>query len=79
MELSLVATIDAALVGMAASLVAESLELGGCMIGGMRNQPEDVAQVLGLPAAEVQAIGAGWLKARAAEQRARAQRQPSQS
>ena len=49
MELSLVATIDAALVGMAASLVAESLELGGCMIGGMRNQPEDVARVLGLP------------------------------
>ena len=49
MEMSLVATIDAALVGMAASLVAESLELGGCMIGGMRNQPEEVARVLGLP------------------------------
>ena len=49
MEMSLVATIDAALVGMSASLVADSLELGGCMIGGMRNQPEDVAQVLGLP------------------------------
>ena len=49
MEMSLVATIDAALVGMSASLIAESLELGGCMIGGMRNQPEDVAQVLGLP------------------------------
>ena len=49
MEMSMVATIDAALVGMSASLVAESLELGGCMIGGMRNQPEDVAQVLGLP------------------------------
>ena len=49
MEMSLVATIDAALVGMAASLVAESLDLGGCMIGGMRNHPEDVAKTLGLP------------------------------
>ena len=49
MEMSMVAIIDAALVGMSASLVAESLELGGCMIGGMRNQPEDVARVLDLP------------------------------
>ena len=49
MEMSLVATIDAALVGMSASLVAESLNLGGCMIGGMRNQPEEVAITLGLP------------------------------
>ena len=49
MEMSLVATIDAALVGMSASLVAESLGLGGCMIGGMRNHPEKVAHVLGLP------------------------------
>ena len=49
MEMSLVATIDAALVGMSASLVADSLGLGGCMIGGMRNHPEKVAHVLGLP------------------------------
>jgi nitroreductase len=49
MEMSLVSVIDAALAGMSASLAAESLGLGGCMIGGMRNSPEEVAQVLGLP------------------------------
>ena len=49
MEMSLVSVIDAALAGMSASLAAISLGLGGCMIGGMRNSPEDVAQALGLP------------------------------
>ena len=49
MEMSIVAIIDAALAGMTASLVAESLDLGGCMIGGMRNHPEEVASTLGLP------------------------------
>ena len=48
-EMSLVATIDAALVGMSASLIAESFGLSGCMIGAMRNHPAKVAQVLGLP------------------------------
>ncbi|MEK9725272.1 MAG: nitroreductase family protein [Rhodospirillaceae bacterium] len=49
LEMSMVAVIDAALAGMAASLAAESLGLAGCMIGGMRNDPEAVAEVLGLP------------------------------
>ena len=49
LELSVVSIVDAALVGMAASLAGDSLGLGGCMIGGMRNDPEAVAQVLGLP------------------------------
>ena len=49
LENSLVAIVDAALVGMALSLAAESVGLGTVMIGGMRNQPDQVAQVLGLP------------------------------
>ena len=49
LELSLVAIIDAALVGMAATLAGDSLGLGGCMIGGMRNDPVAVAETLNLP------------------------------
>gem|GEM_PF-336810 len=49
LEMSMVAVIDAALCGMSASLAADSLGLGGCMIGGMRNDPVGVAEVLGLP------------------------------
>jgi len=57
MEMSLVAIIDAALTGMAASLVAESLDLAGCMIGGMRNHPEAVAKTLNLPKGVFVAFG----------------------
>src|SRR5690606_14042956 len=32
-----------------AMAAAESLGLAGCFVGGMRNQPEEVAQLLGLP------------------------------
>jgi nitroreductase len=45
----LVATVDAALVGMSLSTAAESLGLGTVMIGGMRNHPAEVARLLGLP------------------------------
>lgn len=45
----LVATVDAALVGMSLSTAAESLGLGTVMIGGMRNHPQEVAQLLDLP------------------------------
>jgi nitroreductase len=48
-ELALIATIDASLVGMSLSLAAESVGLGTVMIGGMRNKPLEVAEVLGLP------------------------------
>ena len=48
-EMGLVATIDAALTGMCASLAAESLGLGSVMIGAMRNDPAAVARILGLP------------------------------
>jgi FMN reductase (NADPH) len=49
LEMGLVATVDAALAGMAASLAAESLGLGTVMIGGMRNHPVEVARLLRLP------------------------------
>jgi len=62
LEMSLVAVIDAALVGMSASLAADSLGLGGCMIGGMRNDPLGVAKALGLPTGVFVAFGMtlGW-------------------
>lgn len=49
LELGLVSTIDASLVGMSAYLAADSVGLKGVMIGGMRNDPERVARILGLP------------------------------
>ncbi len=49
LELGLVATIDASLVGMAAYVAAESLGIHGVMIGAMRNKPEEIADILGLP------------------------------
>ncbi|MEK9753530.1 MAG: nitroreductase family protein [Rhodospirillaceae bacterium] len=66
LEITLVACIDAALVGMCASLAADSLCLGTVMIGGMRNDPDGVAAVLGLPAGVFVAFGlcVGWPKSR---------------
>ena len=49
LEYGLVATIDAALVGMSAYLVADSLGIKGLMIGAVRNKPVEVGKVLGLP------------------------------
>ena len=49
METGLVSSIDATLVGMAAYLVAESLGLRGLMIGGVRNDAVEIADILGLP------------------------------
>ncbi|RMG80420.1 MAG: oxygen-insensitive NADPH nitroreductase [Chloroflexi bacterium] len=49
LELSMVATVDAALVGMSAATAAESFGLGTVMIGGIRNNPQEVAEVLDLP------------------------------
>jgi nitroreductase len=44
-----VAAIDAALAAQNALVAAESLGLGTCYIGAMRNRPEDVAAAAGLP------------------------------
>lgn len=49
LELGLVASIDASLVGMAAYVSAESLGIQGVMIGAMRNKPEEIANILDLP------------------------------
>jgi len=49
LETTLVATIDAALVGMSVQTAAESFGLGAVMIGAMRNHPLQAARLLGLP------------------------------
>lgn len=49
LELGLVATVDAALVGMAAYVAAESLGIQGVMIGAVRNRPDEIADILNLP------------------------------
>jgi FMN reductase (NADPH) len=48
-EAFLVAAVDAALAMQTAALAAESLGLGMCYIGGIRNEPEAVCDLLGLP------------------------------
>jgi nitroreductase len=49
LEMTLIATIDASLVGMSVQTAAESFGLGGVMIGAMRNNPKEAAELLGLP------------------------------
>jgi len=49
LETFLISTIDASLVGMSVQTGAESLGLGGVMIGAMRNKPREVGKLLGLP------------------------------
>ena len=48
-ESLLVAAVDAALAMQTAALAAESLELGMCYIGAIRNQPQEVIALLRLP------------------------------
>ncbi len=62
LETTLVATIDAALVGMSAQTAAESFGLGAVMIGGLRNQPQAVADLLGFPPGVYMVYGMsiGW-------------------
>lgn len=56
-EMFLVGVIDATLAAQNASLAAESLGLGTVFIGGMRNQPEQVADLLDLPDGTVALFG----------------------
>ena len=62
LETTLVSTVDAALVGMSAQTAAESFGLGAVMIGGMRNHPMDVAELLGFPPGVYMVFGMsiGW-------------------
>ncbi len=57
-----VAAVDAALAAQNAALAAESLGLGTVYIGALRNKPEEVAAVAGLPphAAVVFGLVVGW-------------------
>ena len=48
-ESFLIAAIDVALAAQNAVLAAESLGLGTCYIGGLRNHPREVIELLGLP------------------------------
>ncbi|MGY6498144.1 MAG: NADPH-dependent oxidoreductase [Microcella sp.] len=49
-ESTIVGVVDAALAAQNALVAAESLGLGGVYIGAMRNRPDEVAELLGLPA-----------------------------
>lgn len=49
LEMMMVATIDSALAAQNAAIAAESLGLGTCYIGAIRNDLEGVARELGLP------------------------------
>ncbi|MBX6396261.1 MAG: oxygen-insensitive NADPH nitroreductase [Alicyclobacillaceae bacterium] len=48
-ELFIVATVDAALAAQNAAVAAESLGLGICYIGGIRNRIREVSQILRIP------------------------------
>lgn len=48
-EMFIIATVDAALAAQNAAVAAEALGLGVVYIGGLRNNPDKVSQLLGLP------------------------------
>lgn len=56
-EMFLVAAIDASLAAQNAVIAAEALGLGVVYIGAMRNKPEQVAELLGLPARTIAVFG----------------------
>ncbi len=62
LETTLVSTVDAALVGMSVQTAVESFGLGAVMVGGMRNQPQAVADLLGFPSGVYMVFGMsiGW-------------------
>jgi nitroreductase len=57
LEMFLCAAIDAALAAQNACLAAESLGLSTVYIGGMRDKPQDVAALVGLPPATAVVFG----------------------
>lgn len=65
LESALLAAIDAALVGVTVSLAAGTMGLGSVLIGAMRNQPLEVAELLRLPKRAFVVFGlcVGWPKA----------------
>jgi FMN reductase (NADPH) len=61
-ESFVVAVVDAAIAMQTAALAAESLGLGMCYIGAIRNEPEKVIELLGLPSLVFPVAGMtlGW-------------------
>ncbi|GAA5115670.1 NADPH-dependent oxidoreductase [Alloalcanivorax gelatiniphagus] len=57
LETALIGFIDVALAAQNAVVAAESLGLGSCFVGAIRNNPEDVAAELDLPPHAVAAFG----------------------
>ncbi len=57
LESFLIGVIDAALAAQNAVSVIDSLGLGSCYVGGIRNKPEDVSRELNLPADVVAVFG----------------------
>lgn len=62
LESLVTATVDAGLAAQNAAIAAESLGLGTVYIGALRNQPEQVAELVGLPPQAVVVFGlvVGW-------------------
>ncbi len=57
MESTIVAFVDAALAAQNAVIAAESLGLGAVYVGAVRNHPEEIAEVLALPAGAFPTFG----------------------
>lgn len=59
---TLVATIDAAIAAQNAIVAAESLGLGAVFVGAVRNRPDELSALLGLPDASYPVVGVavGW-------------------
>ncbi|QLE47360.1 NADPH-dependent oxidoreductase [Nostoc sp. C057] len=57
LEMFVMATIDAALAAQNATAAAESLGLGTVYIGGIRNHPQEVAEILNLPSSVYAVFG----------------------
>lgn len=62
LESFLVAALDASIAAQNAALAAESSGLGICFIGGIRNNPDEVIRLLGLPRLVFPVVGmtVGW-------------------
>ncbi len=62
LEMTLVSTVDATLVGMSVQTAVESFGLGAVMVGGMRNKPQAVADLLQFPSGVYMVFGMslGW-------------------
>src|SRR6218665_2091503 len=62
LDSTLVATIDAAIAAQNAVVAAESLGLGAVFVGAVRNRPDELSALLGLPHASYPVVGVaiGW-------------------